>query len=108
MNIQTRDDLSFTRRDTEGRLINWPTNNPGVSADWAKGVAYFEKEVADLAENNETGAFHAIEFAITGMGGHYTCLEFGFAEAIARAAILGLRTMRGGAEKFEPSNFGGE
>ena len=36
------------------------------------------------------------------MGGHYTCLEIGFAEAVARAAVLGLRAMRNGAAQFEP------
>jgi hypothetical protein len=106
--IQTRDDLSFTKRDDCGRMINWPRNNPGVSADWEKGIAFFEKEVAELAANDETEAFHAIEFAIIGMGGRYTCLEIGFAESVARAAILGLRAIRNGAERFEPKDFDGE
>ncbi len=108
MNFQTRDDLSFTQRDGEGRMINWPRNNPGVGTDWHKGIAYFEFEVAELATNNETEAFHAIQFAIVGMGGRYTCLELGFAESVARAAILGLRAIRNGVERFEPKDFDGE
>ncbi|PWY39831.1 MULTISPECIES: hypothetical protein [Pseudomonas] len=101
--IQTRDDLSFTRRDSEGRLVNWPRNNPGVASDWKKGIGLFECEVYELAAHDETEAFHAIEFAITGMGGHYTSLEIGFAESVARAAVLGLRAMRDGTARFEPT-----
>ncbi|WP_339465539.1 hypothetical protein [Pseudomonas capeferrum] len=108
MSLQTRDDLSFTQRDGEGRLINWPRNNPGVATDWGKGIDFFEHEVAGLASNNETQAYNAIRFAITGMGGRYTCLELGFAESVARAAIIGLRAMRNGVERFEPNNFDGE
>lgn len=108
MNLQTRDDLSFTQRDSEGRMINWPRNNPGVAADWAKGIGFFESEVASLASNNETQAYNAIRLAITGMGGRYTCLEVGFAESVARAAVIGLRAMRNGVERFEPNNFDGE
>lgn len=108
MNLQTRDDLSFTQRDGEGRMINWPRNNPGVATDWSKGIDFFEQEVASLASNNETQAYHAVWFAITGMGGCYTCLEIGFAESVARAAIIGLRAMRNGVERFEPNNFDGE
>lgn len=102
--IQTRDDLSFTRRDSEGRLVNWPRNNPGVASDWKKGIDFFECEVYELATHDETEAFHAIEFAIAGMGGRYTSLEIGFAESVARAAVLGLRAMRSGAVRFEPTD----
>lgn len=108
MSLQTRDDLSFTQRDSGGRLINWPQNNPGVANDWFKGIGFFELEVAELAANNETEAFHAIEFAIIGMGGRYTCLEMGFAESVARAAVIGLRAMRSGFDRFEPKDFDGE
>lgn len=102
--ILCRDDLSFTHRDERGDLVNWPRNNPGVAADWEKGNSFFETEVAALATNDETEAFHAIEFAILGMGGRTTCLEFGFAESVARAAVLGLRAMRNGTQRFEPKD----
>jgi hypothetical protein len=102
--IQTRDDLSFTQRDSEGRLINWPRNNPGVAADWQKGVDFFEGEVRDLASLDETEAFYAIQFALVGMGGRYTCLEIGFIDRVARAAVIGLRVIRGGATRFEPTD----
>lgn len=99
----TRDDLSFTARDDKGRLINWPRNNPGVAADWKKGMDFFDQEVVDLAGNDETEALYAIQFALQGMGGRYTNLEIGFIDCVARAAVLGLRAMRAGAEQFEPS-----
>jgi len=103
--IACRDDLTFTSRDDCGRMVNWPRNNPGVAADWEKGIAFFDGEIAELAANDETAAFHAVKFAITGMGGRYTCLEIGFAESVARAAVLGLRAMRNGAQRFEPKDF---
>lgn len=102
--IYTRDDLSFTRRDEMGRMINWPRNNPGVAEDWKKVMAFFDNEIAELASFDETSAFHAIQFAITSMGGRYTCLEIGFAESVARAAVLGLRAMRSGAPRFKPDD----
>lgn len=103
--ITCRDDLTFTSRDDCGRMVNWPRNNPGVAADWGKGIAFFDSEIAELAANDETAAFHAVKFAITGMGGRYTCLEIGFAESVARAAVLGLRAMRNGAQRFEPKDL---
>lgn len=101
--VRTRDDLSFTARDSEGRLINWPRNNPGVASDWAKGMAFVDQEVSALAGIDETAAYEAIKFAISDMGGRTTCLEIGFVQQIAKAAVLGLRAMRNGAEQFEPS-----
>lgn len=100
--IQTRDDLSFTKRDDCGRLINWPRNNLGVAADWQKGIDFFGVEVATLAAHDETEAFHAIQFALIGMGGRSTMLEVGFIDRVARAAIIGLREVCAGAEPFTP------
>lgn len=99
--ILCRDDLSFTQRDDTGLLINWPPHNPGVAADWEKGITFLEGEIAELAASNEVEALHAIQFAILGMGGRTTCLEFGFAESVARAAVLGMRAMRNGTQRFE-------
>ncbi|MHC8288729.1 hypothetical protein ACYZUD_18280 [Pseudomonas sp. XS1P51] len=102
--ILCRDDLSFTKRDDEGRLINWPRYNYGVPADWKKGIACFDGEVAELAAHDETEAFHAIKSAIIDMCGRATCLEIGFADSVTRAAVLGLRAIRSGAERFEPKD----
>lgn len=100
--IKSRDDLSFTKRDAEGRMINWPIKNPGVANDWEKGIGFFDVEIAELAGVDETEAYDAIACAIRSMGGHYTCLEIGFSEAVARATVLGLRAIRNGAAQFEP------
>ncbi len=102
--IRTRDDLSFTKRDDAGRLINWPRYNYGLPADWEKGIACFDGEVTELAAYDETEAFHAIQFAIVGMGGRSTSLEIGFIDRVARAAVIGLRAMRNGAKRFEPQD----
>lgn len=106
--ILCRDDLSFTSRDTRGRMVNWPRNNSGVAADWEKGIAFFDSEIAELSANDETAAYNAIRFAIVGMGGRITELELGFADSVAKAAILGLREIRNGAERFTPIDFDGE
>lgn len=106
--ILCRDDLSFTSRDGCGRMVNWPRNNPGVAADWRNGIAFFDSEIAELSANDETAAYMAIRFAITGMGGRTTSLEQGFADAVARAAVLGLRAVRNGTERFTPKDFDGE
>ncbi|MBH3408770.1 hypothetical protein I5P86_27265 [Pseudomonas glycinae] len=103
--IKSRDDLSFTMRDVEGRLINWPRNNPGVAADWQKGIDFFECEVRDLANHDETEAFNAIRFALVGMGGRTTNLELGFIERVALAAMVGLRALRDGAQPFTPAEL---
>lgn len=102
--ILCRDDLSFTKRDDEDRLINWPRYNKGVPADWKKGIACFDGEVAELAANDETEAFCAIQAAIMDMGGRFTCLETGFIDRVARAAVIGLRAMRNGTQRFEPKD----
>lgn len=103
--IKSRDDLSFTMRDGEGRLINWPRNNPGVAADWQKGIDFFECEVRDLANHDETEAFNAIWFALVGMGGRTTNLELGFIERVALAAMVGLRALRDDAQPFTPAEL---
>ena len=65
--IRNREDLSFTRRDEKGNLINWfpPTDKRGMY-DWyeayAVGEAWFG-EVAELAGNNPEDAYHALRLA---------------------------------------------
>ncbi len=100
--ILSRDDLSFTTRDGLGRMTNWPQNNPGIASDWQKGIGFFEGEIGELAEADETQACEAIACALLDMRGRTTCLEIGFIDALARAAVLGLRAMRNGSARFEP------
>ena len=106
--ITCRDDLTFTSRDDCGRMVNWPRNNPGVAEDWERGVGFFDSEICELAATDETEAFHAIQYALRGMGGRYTNLELGFIDRVARAAIVGLRAMRNTTERFTPIDFDGE
>jgi hypothetical protein len=100
--IHTREDLSFTALDVQGRMVNWPRDNPGVAADWEKGMTFFDHEVSALAVIDETEAFDAIQFAIMDMGGRFTNLEIGFVQRVAAAAVLGLRAMRNGEADFVP------
>ncbi len=56
----------------------------------------------DLANHDETEAFDAIRFALSGMGGRYICLKIGFIVRVALAAMVGLRALRAVAEQFAP------
>ena len=110
----SRDDLSFTRRDAEGRLNNWAvTPRQRMWADGIdRGAAFFE-EVAELAANDEGEAYDAVQFAFIGewaaapdgssqWSNRGAGEEMGFAAAVARAVIDGLRARREGAAPFDP------
>ncbi len=103
--IQNRDDLSFTSRDSEGRINNWdvPHDKKG---NWHEGLIIGEQyfnEVRQLALFNEVEAFHAIEFAMN--SGYWQSsgwgIEMGFTQAMAKAAMLGMRQLQHGAVAFD-------
>lgn len=103
--IMTHDDLSFTKRDDAGRLINWHVPHDKTD-DWGEKYAMgqgFIAEIAELAESDELEAYNAIKYALSGgdfrRGDGEEC---GFAEAIARAVIDGLRRRNSGQESFSP------
>lgn len=103
--IESRDDLSFTQRDGEGRLINWSVphdKNGNWSAGVEIGLQHFS-EVAELAQLSEYEAFSAIEHALNTYGWQQGGwgIEMGFTEALAAAAIVGLRALRSGAEPYD-------
>jgi prophage antirepressor-like protein len=90
--IRSRDDLSFTARDDQGRFQNWavPHEHGG---DWHRGIEVGKAcfaEVLELAQYNRKEAANALRFALVegaapnfwrgGWG-----IEYGFAEAIAAA-----------------------
>lgn len=90
--IKTRNDLSFTAHDAEGRLQNWAApHSPGAqwSVGFATGQAYFE-EVIELAQHSRKEAADALQWALVegaatnwpkgGWG-----IECGFANALANA-----------------------
>lgn len=117
--IKTRDDLSFTRRDEGGRLVNWsiPHDRNGNWGELYEVGQGFLAEIAELAAHDEREAYHAVQFALsgsqefrrgqgTGFGNTGWGQESGFAEAIARAVIDGLRARKGGQEAFDPKGGG--
>jgi|GEM_PF-4118379 len=103
--VRTRDDLSFTCRDETGVLVNWEVPND-QNAKWSNcrmiGQRLFE-EVEALALANEKDAFHAMVYAINSIKWRNTGdgIETGFAEAMASAAILGIRTLLSGADRYD-------
>ena len=99
--IRSRDDLSFTRRDSRGVLINWQPPHDGYGIAWenayAIGKAWFG-EVAELAQHNAEEAYFAIVHAARLMAVHTASyggrLGFGYVEGffsgLARQTLLGI------------------
>jgi len=94
--IRSRDDLSFTKRDEQGRLINWAVqHNP--KGNWHAGVElgreYF-KEIVELANIDPREAILSIETAIScspEFSRYGAGIECGFSEEIAKMAVYGIR-----------------
>lgn len=95
--IKTRDDLSMTARDDEGRLINWIV--PSRENQWHEhvgiGEAWFA-EVVQLSQNNPKDAYHAMLTAgcalvPTWNWGH----EHGFMHSFARWALAAMIEHKG-------------
>ena len=99
--IRSREDLSFTRRDNMGRLINWfpPTNEQG-GYDWyeayAIGQAWFAEVVA-LANNNPEEAYYSLAYASKLMAGYARDVDSqglgfveGFFSTMARYTLAGI------------------
>lgn len=100
--IRCRDDLSFTRRDSNGHLVNWSTTGQISYHDCVKeGDEYFG-QVADLAGRNELEACHALRWAALCMRASFADFtEMAFINRMAEAAIIGLRAMRNGEQSFD-------
>lgn len=112
--IKSRDDLSFTKRNENGCLINWSVPHD-QNGDWHEGVVIGEghfEEVIQLFEFSESSAYDAMRFALSGSldfrrGGSTEFrnngwgIETGFVQAIASAAIDGIRARKGGQEPFD-------
>lgn len=93
--IKTRDDLSFTARDSQGRLQNWQVDHD-PNGQWEAGVetgkTYFA-ELLELAQHNRKEAKRALQSALVeGAATNFRSggwgIECGFAEAIAVALFL--------------------
>jgi len=102
--IETRDDLSFTRRDADGCLLNWAVPPLDPQENWAAGIETgkgFFREVVELARNNPDEAMQAIYTALavspefehgTGFSNRGRGIEYGFAQSIAKAVVYGIRS----------------
>lgn len=101
-----RDDLSFTRREQTGSLCNWFVSDPEEYEDQgrARGARFFD-EVVELAAVDEHEAYCGVIYAIqqrdTFNPGR--SVERGFIDAVACAAMVGLRALRHETENpFDP------
>jgi Rha family phage regulatory protein len=63
-NIRSRDDLSFTKRDAEGRMLNWfmPSRENNWHEHYGIGEIWFS-EIVELARHNPEEAYRAMYFA---------------------------------------------
>lgn len=107
--IKNRDDLSFTRRDGKGNLLNWfPPSDQDGGYDWyeayAVGEAWFA-EVAELAANNPEEAWYALKLSAASMSAypyyhpekqHGSGHIEGYFDRLARYALAGLLTFPNG------------
>ncbi len=62
--IRSRDDLSFTKRDAEGRMLNWfmPDRSNNWHEHYGIGEIWFS-EIVELARHNPKEAYHTMRFA---------------------------------------------
>ena len=103
--IRTREDLSFTCRAESGCLVNWEVPHD-PNAKWGNGRLIGRRmfeEVEALALTNELDSFHAMVFAMNNPNwcNRGAGIETGFSEAMAAAAILGIRMLLAGADRFD-------
>lgn len=104
--IRNRDDLSFTRRNANGSLINWqPPLDDSRQYDWydayAIGQGWFN-EVIDLAENNAEEAYYTLSNAPRLMSAYALKTEAqgmgwieGFFAKMARYTLFAILTHKG-------------
>lgn len=90
--IRSRDDLSFTKRDSEGRLLNWvvPYRNDNWHEGYYIGQMWF-KEVAELIKHNPQKGYEAVMYSAQAAlklekGGHLS----GFTDSLAQWATTGV------------------
>ncbi|WP_020484549.1 hypothetical protein [Methylomonas sp. MK1] len=90
--IRSRDDLSFTKRDHEGRMLNWfmPDRNGNYHEHYGIGEIWFN-EIVDLARHNTQDAYDAMKFAGPELtrywnNGH----SEGFFDRMSRWALAGI------------------
>ncbi|CAM4094612.1 hypothetical protein KESI111651_02365 [Kerstersia similis] len=95
--IRSRDDLSFTRRDAGGRLINWmvPQRAGEWHAHYGIGENWFD-EIVQLARHDPEEAYTALRMAGPLL---LPYMNFGHAEgffnSMAQWAVAGILTAQG-------------
>ncbi len=91
--IVSREDLSFTVRDSQDRLVNWYVPPEARTRYWGNGcevgAAWFE-EVKQLAHIDPEEAVFALQFAWHTMNQRAPGEESGFMKAFAQAAVAGI------------------
>jgi hypothetical protein len=92
--IRSRDDLSFTRRDDDGRLWNWaPTIEPTGNwyEDYQTGKQWFE-EVVELVRRKPNDAAFTLTAVMCDLLVHDSAQSFkcGFIDALNLWAITGI------------------
>ena len=90
--IKTRDDLSFTKRDEMGRLLNWfvPDRKDSFHEHVRIGQEFFA-EIVELAKSNPKEAYQALRFSGEEMMRFGSCgHSVGFADMWAKFAMMAI------------------
>lgn len=103
-------DLSFFSKREPCKSLWWSYPAHLQELDWSEGCKVgrgFFAEVAELAEHDEQAAYIVLESVLgiawnipAGNPQRNSCIEYGFAQAMAVAMMTGLRAMRSGAPAY--------
>ena len=112
--IRSRDDLSFTQRDSQNQLQNWVVahdRNSSWHINVAIGKAYFE-EVLELGQHDPAEAQDAVQYALvngaaTNFRPESLGIECGFAMALAEALFASPSAPKRGIthQKIQPKQL---
>jgi hypothetical protein len=106
--ISCLDDLSFTACDADGIRSEWQPERGALSIPAAMiyGLNCVTREIAQLARVDEHDAYTAIVQALTARTWNDQCAEeYGFADGLARLALIGLRALAMGEDCPFPTEF---
>ena len=108
--IRKREDLSFTKRNNKGQLVNWHVPNRVNSwhESYRIGQVWFD-EIVDLTKNNPKEAYDAIAFAGKWLLPYFEHgQELGFMDQVAKWAVLGMLHAARESLPFKPKDLGHE
>lgn len=95
--IRNRDDLSFTKRDAQGCMINWhvPSRTNSWHEAYGIGEIWFD-EIVELARNNPKEALDAMMYAVPILAQNYKGgYSEGFYDQMARWALTAMLEHKG-------------